>query len=157
MAEGTSRSMKGILAGVAIILIASATVAFAGHFVHHDASFEEKLAASEERVNIKLAKLAENLANDHEELKNHEAQPGIHQDVQAQQNAMFKVAVDVVDARFQKLVDSFDDLRQDIQAFRTTERENLIERLLKLETQQATILKRLDELQAELKKPRGES
>jgi hypothetical protein len=143
---------KTIFAGVAIVLIATTVLAAGGHLFDHEKPLrqvEKEFYKKIETCNADLSSKIERLT---EAVNKHVQEGGIHQTPKEKEDAQFKTAVEVVDSRIARLMAKMESLQEDLNDFITTEREAIIERLLKVETQQVRIIEKMEELKAELRK-----
>ena len=146
-------------AGAGAILLATAAIAVASHFSGHEDSVNLAEKSATKQISVlqkdfyeKFDKLTEAIAAVHDEIQVHAVEGGIHQTPDEKAAARFKTATEVVDKRIGRLEGQIAELQKDIRSFITTERETIIERLLKLETQQVALIKAIETLGKRLEK-----
>ena len=150
-------------------ILLAAILASAGHLVGHDyvlagtakeltkadtdlqKDFYEKLQDCHEKLSGKMTALAAAIERVNDNIQSHEGKQGIHQTPDEKAAITFKTATEVVDKRIGRLEGQIEVLQKEIRAFMTTERETIVERLLRLETQQEVLIRSIDELRKELK------
>jgi hypothetical protein len=82
----------------------------------------------------------------------HKAEKGIHQTPEEKRASTYEQVNQILDTRLKRVEDLILSLQHSLQSYVVQDRQSMLERLLKLETQQETILKRLEDLQTEIKK-----